>query len=222
MKNDRTSELPCAAVVWESAATVLAGDYLLGQASRLIAEAAPELAWSFSDWLGELASLRADAVTTGVGAEAVFASLFEFPLRIGAALAGVPAEPFRDYGAALGRAFLKIEDVLALRGERTRLDATLADLLDGRISALPVLLSIPGLTADSLPPQALPAAVESGRRAQEELEPAYAAVDHPVAQRLLRAVAEFVTGPVSGSGGRPPPGSARPAGSCGGPAPGTG
>ncbi|GLY43741.1 hypothetical protein Amsp01_097640 [Amycolatopsis sp. NBRC 101858] len=186
-------------VDWESAATVLAGDYLLGQASRLITEAAPELAWSFSDWLGELAALRADAVTTGAGAEAVFASLFEFPLRIGAAMAGVAAEPFRDYGAALGRAFLRGEDVLALRGERTRLDATLADLLDGRISALPELLATPGLTADSLPQQALPTAIEAGRRARAELEPACAAVDHPVARELLRAVADFVTGPVRGS-----------------------
>ncbi|MEV7097083.1 hypothetical protein AB0M80_29945 [Amycolatopsis sp. NPDC051045] len=129
----------------ESATTVLAGDYLLGQASRLIAEAAPELSWSFSDWLGELASLRAAVVTTGTGAEAVFASVFEFPLRIGAALGGADAETFRSCGAALGRLFLRVEDVLALRGDRTRLDTTLTDLLDGRISALPELLAVPVL-----------------------------------------------------------------------------
>ncbi|WP_410671105.1 NAD(P)/FAD-dependent oxidoreductase [Amycolatopsis sp. cmx-4-68] len=182
-------------VDWESAATVLAGDYLLGQASRLIAEAAPELAWSFSDWLGELAALRATVVATGVGAEAVFASLFEFPLRIGAALGGADAGPFRVYGAVLGRAFLRTEDVLALRGERTRLDVTLADLFDGRISALPETL--PGLSAGSVSPETVRVAMAAGRRVRAELESACSAVVHPLASQVLRAVSEFVTGPLA-------------------------
>jgi hypothetical protein len=194
-------------VDWESAATVLAGDYLLGQASRLIARAAPEVSWAFSDWLGELAALRATAVTSGTGAEDVFASLFEFPLRIGADLAGTGAEPFRAYGAALGRLFLGVEDVLALRGRRTRLDATLADLLDGRISALPERLSAPGLTADSVPPQALSVAFTAGRRARAELLDAQERIPHPAARALLRPVSEWVAAPVAGRivGGIVPP-----------------
>ncbi|MEU4519669.1 hypothetical protein AB0F52_13250 [Amycolatopsis sp. NPDC024027] len=182
-------------VDWESATTVLAGDYLLGQASRLIAEAAPELAWSFSDWLGELTALRAAVVTTGAGAEAVFASLFEFPLRIGAALGGVDAEAFRVCGATLGRLFLRVEDVLALRGDRTRLDTTLPDLLDGRISALPELLAVPGLTAAALPRHARPAAVAAAREAFAEFERECDRLPDPFARSLLSAVGAWVAAP---------------------------
>jgi len=184
-------------VDWESATTVLAGDYLLGQASRLIAAAAPGLAWSFSDWLGELTSLRAAVVTTGAGAEAVFASLFEFPLRIGAALGGADAEAFRTCGATLGRLFLRVEDVLALRGDRTRLDTTLPDLLEGRISALPELLSVPGLTAGALPPHALPVAVAAAREAHAEFEQDGDRLPDPFARGLLDAVGAWVAAPVS-------------------------
>ncbi|MEQ0558621.1 hypothetical protein ABJI51_06040 [Amycolatopsis sp. NEAU-NG30] len=183
-------------VDWESATTVLAGDYLLGQASRLIAEAAPELAWSFSDWLGELTSLRAAVVTTGVGAEAVFASLFEFPLRIGAALGGADAEAFRACGATLGRLFLRVEDVLALRGDRTRLDTTLTDLFDGRISALPELLATPGLEVGSLPPHALRVAVEAAQDTSGEFEQECGRLPDPFARSLLSAVGAWVAAPV--------------------------
>ncbi|MFJ7218293.1 hypothetical protein [Amycolatopsis sp. NPDC098790] len=179
-------------VDWESATTVLAGDYLLGQASRLIAEAVPDLSWSFSDWLGELAALRANVVTTGVEAEAVFASLFEFPLRIGAALGGADAEVFRACGEVLGKLFLRTEDVLALRGERTRLDATLTDLLGGRISPLPELLAMPGLTAEALPPRALPVAVEAAREAFAEFGQACDRLPDPAARELLEAVGGWV------------------------------
>jgi hypothetical protein len=182
-------------VDWASATTVLAGDYLLGQASRLIAQVAPDLSWSFSDWLGELASRRAAVVTSGLGAEAVFASLFEFPLRIGAALAGVDAEVFRACGEALGRLFLRTEDVLALRGERTRLDANLAGLLQGRISALPELLSAPDLAAGSVPSHALPVAAEGARRARAEFGRRCAGVTDAGARTLLSAVADWVAAP---------------------------
>ncbi|SEF35770.1 Dehydrogenase (flavoprotein) [Amycolatopsis pretoriensis] len=182
-------------VDWESATTVLAGDYLLGQASRLIAEAAPDLSWSFSDWLGELAALRANVVTTGAGAEAVFASLFEFPLRVGAALGGADAEVFRACGEVLGKLFLRTEDVLALRGERTRLDATLTDLLGGRISALPELLSAPGLTAASIPPRAAGVAVEAVRRARAEFERFRGDIADPGARTTLAVVADWVAAP---------------------------
>jgi len=184
-------------VDWASATTVLAGDYLLGQASRLIAQAAPELSWSFSDWLGELASLRAAVVTTGAGAEAVFASLFEFPLRIGAALGGADAEVFRACGEALGRLFLRVEDVLALRGDRTRLDTTLTDLFDGRISALPELLAVPGLMAGALPPHALRTAVKAAQGARAEYERACAGLPNPDARSLLGAVGAWVAAPVA-------------------------
>ncbi len=183
-------------VDWESATTVLAGDYLLGQASRLIAEAAPGLSWSFADWLGELASLRAAVVTTGTGAEAVFASLFEFPLRIGAALGGADDEAFRTCGAALGRLFLRVDDVLALRGDRTRLDTTLTDLLDGRISALPELLAVPVLEAQALPPHALRVAVAAAQGAFAEFAHRCDQLTDSFARSLLGAVGAWVAAPV--------------------------
>jgi geranylgeranyl pyrophosphate synthase len=141
-------------------------------------------------------SLRATVVTTGAGAEAVFASLFEFPLRIGAILGDADAEAFRTCGAALGRLFLRVEDVLALRGDRTRLDATLTDLLDGRISALPELLATPGLTAGSLPPHALRTAVEAAEDAAAEFRLACARLPDAFARSLLSAVGAWVAAPV--------------------------
>jgi hypothetical protein len=188
-------------VDWESATTVLAGDYLLGQASRLIAEAAPDVSWAFSGWLAELAALRATAVTSGQGADAVFAALFEFPLRIGADLGGAPVEPLRTYGEALGRAFLHAEDVLAVRGVRTRLDAPLTDLLAGRISALPTLLAMPELTASALKEpglkgDALAAATGAGGRAIASAMRALHAIEQPMARALLHSLADFVGTPM--------------------------
>ena len=133
-------------VDWAVAATVLAGDFLLSQASRLIAESAPEVSWSFADWLLELITFRDGRLGPGgaVSARELFASLFEFPARIGALLGGAPAgtvEALRDVGSACGRGFLHAEDILALRGERTRLDAALPAMLNGRISAVPEYLA---------------------------------------------------------------------------------
>ncbi len=132
-------------VDWAVATTVLAGDFLLAQASRLVAESAPEVSWSFGDWLLELIALRDTQLGSApsVCATEVFASFFEFPARIGALLGGCSADAvqaLRDAGYHCGRAFLHAEDVLALRGERTRLDATLAAMLQARISAVPEYL----------------------------------------------------------------------------------
>jgi menaquinone-9 beta-reductase len=136
---------PRRGVDWARATTVLAGDFLLAQASRLVAESAPEVSWSFADWLSELTAARAarlDPAGPGAPAGAVFASLFEFPARIGGLLGGAPPETvraLRDVGHHCGHAFLHAEDVLALGGQRTRLDATLRAMLAGRISAIPDL-----------------------------------------------------------------------------------
>jgi hypothetical protein len=73
---------------------VLSGDFLLAQASRLVAENAPGISWAFADWLAELARLRAGRLDPGSGvpAAAVFGALFEFPARIGVKLGGSPPE----------------------------------------------------------------------------------------------------------------------------------
>jgi flavin-dependent dehydrogenase len=196
-------------VDWATATTVLAGDFLLSQASRLVAEAAPEASWSFADWLAELTALRSarlDPVagsagptgSTGAAAD-LFAALLEFPARLGGQLGGAPPEvvrALRDAGHHCGRATLYADDVLALRGERTRLDATLRALLESRISTLPDLLDDPTLTADDLTgsavlhASALSAVVAACRSARQDALGAVAGIPHPAAARILH---QFVT-----------------------------
>lgn len=190
-------------VDWALAATVLSGDFLLAQASRLVAENAPGISWAFADWLAELARLRAGRLDPGSGvpAAAVFGALFEFPARIGAELGGSPPETrsaLRDYGRRCGHVFLHAEDFLALRGEPTRLDTTLAVMLAGRFSGLPDLLAdagpadLPGtgptaaaLAADSaLRSRALTAAAAAGQAAAAGARQALPAVS-PMAGRIL-------------------------------------
>lgn len=175
-------------VDWAVAGTVLAGDFLLSQASRLIAESAPEVSWSFADWLLELITFRDSQLGPGspAGARELFASLFEFPARIGALLGGATdrtVDALRDTGSACGRAFLHAEDVLALRGERTRLDATLPAMLSGRISAVPEYLagmpvSVSRLTRDpNLRSRALLAATSACLSERDQAIRALAGID---------------------------------------------
>jgi flavin-dependent dehydrogenase len=175
-------------VDWAVATTVLAGDFLLAQASRLVAESAPEVSWSFADWLLELITFRDSHLGPdgAVSARELFASLFEFPARIGALL-GAASDPtieaLRDVGSACGRAFLHAEDILALRGERTRLDAALPAMLRGRISAVPEYLagtpvSLSRLTRDpDLRSRALRGATSACLTEREQAIRALAGVD---------------------------------------------
>jgi menaquinone-9 beta-reductase len=193
---------PARGVDWAVTTTVLTGDFLLAQASRLVAESAPDISWSFADWLAEMTALRAgrlDGSPPRVEAGAVFASLFEFPARIGALQSGCPPETvqaLRDAGHQCGHAFVHAEDVLALRGERTRLDATLRAMLDGRISAIPESLgewpvSARRLAADpGLRSAALTAAATECLAARNRALDAAAAVHGPAARVLRR----FITG----------------------------
>ncbi|WP_433334703.1 FAD-dependent monooxygenase [Spirillospora sp. CA-294931] len=146
---------PARGVDWETTITVLACDFLLAQAARLVADHAPEVSWAFSDWLAELTALRATRLTDpGTGAAGdVFASLWEFPARVGAQLGGADdatVERVRDFGHHCGHAFVLAEEVMALAGRRTRLDTTVPAMLAARTSALPRLLGRPGLDAAGL------------------------------------------------------------------------
>lgn len=190
-------------VDWESATTVLAGDYLLGQASRLVAEAAPALSWALADWLGELAALRA-ADLTSAEQSGVAESLFEFPLRIGAHLSGASDEEvqaLRNYGAAVGRLVAGVEDVLALRGERTRMDLTLESMLAGKTSTLPALLRRPELTVHDFDEPGFAAAtldtaVREGRRLLAETRAALSEVNGRTARLVLEAFTGSVASPI--------------------------
>jgi menaquinone-9 beta-reductase len=212
-------------VDWALAATVIAGDFLLGQASRLVAESAPQLSWSFADWLAELAALRAARLRPHppVLAGEIYAALFEFPARIGALIGGCPdpaSEALRDFGHQCGYAFGHAEDVLALNGQRTRLDTTLDVMLKGRFCGVPDLLGSDwagqeGLAADPvLSGRALAASTAACETARQRALAATAQVPCAAAARILRGFAEAITAPVRPSAGGTLPGSGLAAGSA--------
>ena len=124
---------------WAQVSVVVGGDFLLGQAARLIARFGPAVSWSFAQWLADLAVLRAQRIAgrPDVPADATSAALYEFPARLGAELAGADpetVETLRDFGSECGRAFLHVDEVLALTGRRTRLDTTLDFMGENRLS----------------------------------------------------------------------------------------
>ncbi|MGW0809963.1 FAD-dependent monooxygenase [Nonomuraea sp. NPDC002799] len=191
-------------VDWAVASTLLAGDFLLAQASRLVAAAAPQVSWSFADWLGELAALRTARIDPAGRSRAgeVFAALLEFPSRIGAQLGGAAPETtraLRSFGNHSGHAFLHAEEVLAVRGERTRLDVTLSGMFAGRLSDIPDTL--PHITADLLAGDpgarstALHLAETACRDAHRAALDALENVAHPVSARMLRSFVATVCAP---------------------------
>ncbi|MEU8343473.1 NAD(P)/FAD-dependent oxidoreductase [Spirillospora sp. NPDC048832] len=204
------------AVDWGTTSVILAGDFLLAQAARLIATYAPELSWSFSDWLAELAALRVERVTGPSGAKNVpatelFAVLLEFPARVGGRLGGAgPAvvDALREYGRHCGHALLHTEDVLVLSGRTGRLDSTLAAMLEGRISAVADHLDADEeITADllhrdtGLRLRAMRTAAAEGEAARLRACAAAETVPDPLAARMLR---EFVTTLTRTDGGEEP------------------
>jgi menaquinone-9 beta-reductase len=192
---------------WAFASTVLAGDFLLSQAARLVAESAPEVSWSFADWLAELTALRCArlGVRPRVPAGAVYAALFEFPSRVGALLGGGSppvVTALRDFGYHCGRAFGHTEDVLALEGQRTRLDTTLAVMLDGGFSGACDWAGGDRVGADAfaadpeLRSRALAAARAASQAAVHRALLAADAVPDAVAARILRRFVEAVAAPI--------------------------
>ncbi|MEU0511636.1 lycopene cyclase family protein [Amycolatopsis sp. NPDC006125] len=125
---------------WATTTVILAGDYLLAEASRLVAAHSPAYSFSFAEWLDDLVAFRSsgDAITAA-GID-IFETLYEFPARLGADIAQCDAQhgqALRDYARHTGRTFLHGEEVLALQHQRTRLDTTLDTLIRHHISAIP-------------------------------------------------------------------------------------
>jgi len=197
------SQAPLAAtenrgVDWVSATTVLAGDFLIAQASRLAADSGREVSWSFADWLAEVTALRAARLDPdGEAAPGdVFAALFEFPARLGAALGGAPVditEALSETGRHCGQAFLHAEEILALSGERTRLDITLTSLIQDRVSGLSETV----LTDPAARRAALAGAVTSCRDAAARAVTAASAVPDVTARGILGEFIQVVAGPAS-------------------------
>lgn len=147
---------PTARLVWGNQASVLVGDFLLGQAFKMmvdvgslpalkiLANAAAVIAE------GEVMQLAAskNTATTEDDYLAVInaktAALFSAAAEVGAAIAERPAgerAALRSYGKNLGLAFQLVDDALDYSGEQSRLGKSVGDdFREGKIT-LPVVLS---------------------------------------------------------------------------------
>lgn len=145
-----------ARLLWGNEASVLVGDYLLGQAFKMMVE------------VGSLGALRVLSNAAAVIAEgevmqlaaaknlettqdiyyavinAKTAALFAAAAKVGAVIADRPAaeaDALYDYGRHLGLAFQLMDDVLDYSGERARLGKNVGDdFSEGKVT-LPVILA---------------------------------------------------------------------------------
>jgi octaprenyl-diphosphate synthase len=154
---------PAARVIWGNQASVLVGDFLLGQAFMMMVET------------GDLASLGVVAKASARIAEgevfqlertgeldtspedydevirAKTATLFEAACEVGAMAGGADARgraALKQYGHELGCAFQLVDDVLDYRGEAGEMGKNAGDdLREGKMT-LPVILALAVANAD--------------------------------------------------------------------------
>ncbi len=146
-----------ARMLWGNQASVLVGDYLLGQAFmmmvdtgdlealRVLSRAATIIAEGEVFQLAKTRDLGATEADYDAVIGAKTAQLFEAATEVGA-LAGnadaVGRRALREYGRALGYAFQLVDDVLDYRGESGRLGKNTGDdLREGKMT-LPVILAL--------------------------------------------------------------------------------
>ncbi len=145
-----------ARILWGNQASVLVGDFLLGQAFRMLVEVGsiPVLrilshaAATIAE--GEVMQLAAakNTATTEDQYLAIInaktAALFSAAAEVGAAIAGRPAdeqEALKSYGRNLGLAFQLVDDALDYSGDSSRLGKSIGDdFREGKIT-LPLILS---------------------------------------------------------------------------------
>jgi octaprenyl-diphosphate synthase len=146
-----------ARLIWGNQASVLVGDFLLGQAFRMMVDVGslPALAILANAAAviaeGEVMQLAAakDTATSVPDYLAIItaktAALFSAATEVGAAIAERPAPEqaaLRSYGLDLGIAFQLVDDALDYAGESDKLGkATGDDFREGKIT-LPVILSV--------------------------------------------------------------------------------
>jgi octaprenyl-diphosphate synthase len=144
-----------ARMVWGNQASVLVGDFLLGQAFRMMVEvgslAALKILSNAAAIIaeGEVMQLAAanDTATTEDEYLAIItaktAALFSAATEVGAAIANRPAAEqaaLRSYGRNLGIAFQLVDDALDYGGDSARLGKSVGDdFREGKIT-LPVIL----------------------------------------------------------------------------------
>lgn len=145
-----------ARLIWGNQATVLVGDFLLGQAFRMLVDVGSlgvlrilsNAAATIAE--GEVMQLAAakntatteDAYLSIIDAKT--AALFSAAAEVGAAIANRPDDEqaaLRCYGRNLGLAFQLVDDALDYGGDSTRLGKSVGDdFREGKIT-LPVILS---------------------------------------------------------------------------------
>jgi octaprenyl-diphosphate synthase len=144
-----------ARLIWGNQASVLVGDFLLGQAFRMMVDVGSLSALKILSNAaaiiaeGEVMQLAAAKNTSTTEDEylaiinAKTAALFSAAAEVGAALARSPREhqaALRCYGMNLGMAFQLIDDALDYSGDSTRLGKSVGDdFREGKIT-LPVIL----------------------------------------------------------------------------------
>ena len=146
-----------ARMVWGNQASVLVGDFLLGQAFmmmvdtgqlealRVIARAATVIAEGEVFQLAKARDLSTTAADYDTVIGAKTATLFEAATEVGAMAGGADAagrRALREFGRELGYAFQLVDDVLDYRGEKGTLGKNTGDdLREGKMT-LPVILAL--------------------------------------------------------------------------------
>ncbi len=145
-----------ARIIWGNQASVLVGDYLLGQAFRMMVETGSlDCLRILSDAACVIAegevlqlSVSQDTSTTEdsylkvVGAKT--AALFSAAARVGAVISNRPrneAEALESYGRNLGIAFQLVDDALDYSGTRAQMGKSVGDDFRERKITLPVVLA---------------------------------------------------------------------------------
>ena len=146
-----------ARMVWGNQASVLVGDFLLGQAFRMMVDAnsmaALDVLSTASSVIAEGEVMQLAAAQTMETTEddylavirAKTAALFSAAAEMGPIISGEPAgytrSAFRSYGINLGLAFQLIDDALDYGGSRAKLGKNVGDdFFEGKIT-LPVILA---------------------------------------------------------------------------------
>jgi len=145
-----------ARLLWGNEASVLVGDYLLGQAFKMMVEvgslgalrvlsnAAAVIAEGEVMQLAAAKNLETTEETYRAVINAKTAALFAAAAEVGAVIAERPeheAKALSDFGLHLGLAFQLMDDVLDYSGERARLGKNVGDdFSEGKVT-LPVIIA---------------------------------------------------------------------------------
>jgi len=162
-ESDMRRGKPAARKVWGNQASVLVGDFLLGQAFRMMVDVGiMECLGILSDAAaiiaeGEVMQLSAAKNMTTTEADylavikAKTAALFSAAAEVGPVLAGRPRDEqtaMRSYGVNLGFAFQLVDDALDYGGSTAQLGKNIGDdFREGKVT-LPVLLAYARGNAD--------------------------------------------------------------------------